>query len=82
MAKKVGMIIPDSGAISTDGVRETAGSAFQSNVRSVIGAEIIAPLVDANALHAQDANDGTEDGDQPSFSMPSFGNGPDVRKRG
>lgn len=30
----------------------------------------------------KDANDGSHDGKQPSFSMPKFANGPDVRHRG
>ena len=92
MAKKVslhtndhvGDIIPDEGRISHKGVNYTAGSARNPNIASKFISEhdAVYPLVDVHCLEAQDANDGSENGKQDSFSMPSFANGRDLRHRG
>ena len=92
MAKKVslrtsdavGDIISNEGRISDNGVNVTAGSARNPNILSRRAAEdpAIFPLVDPTCLDAQDGNDGKQDGDQDSFSMPSFANGRDMRHRG
>lgn len=84
MAKKVslpgsqpaGTIVSDTGRVSRDGVNETPGSFRNTNVQvTAANDSSLVPLVDATALVAQDANDGSEDGNQPSFSMPPFANG-------
>ena len=69
------------GVVEDDGVRTTADSNKNTNVQSITGERPTqwAAAVDARALVAQDANDGKEDGDQKSATMPPFANGRDLR---
>lgn len=89
MAKKVtlnktmalGTIVPGDQPVEQGGVRITADSSRRPDVGSKIAGDhdSIFPIVDAHTLNPQDANDGTEDGDQPTFEMPAFANSRDMR---
>lgn len=85
MAKKVGLpvsvpnppvALPEGKPAEYDGVRWTGGSGLAPDVSL---AEELYPATGRLGLKTQDANDGTENGDQPSFEMPPFANGQDVR---
>jgi hypothetical protein len=91
MAKKVslssgpapGRIVSGSEPVVHGGSRETAESSRRPDVGSFIAGQhdAIFPIVDATSIEPQDANDGSQDGDQASFEMPSFANGRDMRVR-
>lgn len=73
-------IVPDDGVVEVGGVRFTAESGRQPSA-AIAGSLDHVPLVDGMTLEAVDGNDGKQDGDLPSYTMPPFANGPDVRKR-
>jgi len=88
MAKKVslknievGATVGETEFTTHNGVKEAPSGITSPNAKAQGGKEFF-PLVDKHALEAQDANDGTEDGKQDSFSMPPFANGTDKRHRG
>ena len=77
----VGDILDDAGTIKIGPVKYTPDSARNPNIQSRRGGQdqSVFPVVDTHCLEAQDANDGTSDGDQSHFDMPSFADGRDMR---
>lgn len=72
----------EDGVVEFSGVRTTAGSARNPNIAGSAGEnDAIHPLVRPDVFDTADANDGSEDGKQDSFTMPPFANGVDSRKR-
>jgi len=69
--------------VNVGNVRETPQGARHGNSQTTATQQDpVFPIVDTHILEPVDANDGSEDGEQDSFSTPPFANGRDTRHRG
>lgn len=72
----------EDGVVEIGGVRYTADSGRNPNAAASAGeVEPIHPLVKVDVFDTADANDGSENGKQDSFTMPPFANGKDLRHK-
>lgn len=91
MAKKISLAgtikgnpqpIADEAVVKIGDVNYTGEGARHGNsISTAVEIDEVFPVVDAHTIEPSDANDGTENGEQDSFKMPPFANGPDTRKR-
>jgi len=76
---RAGRIKDGSTPTRVDGVNQENQGAFHGNTLSELAAQEVYPITEGVSVESQDGNDGKENGTQPTFAMPPFANGRDMR---